>query len=125
MGGFFIFDLLFFLCYKKNFNKTLLNIEPQPLNKNTCRDRLRNYVNNNGNLDFFKTEYFQNEKNQKVVEEQYNKSISTKRYSKFQKFLDKYGENEGNSKNKTRSTDKKSKKTRTDKLYDGQQSLFE
>lgn len=60
----------------------------------------------------------ENEKNQKVVEEQYNKSISTKRYSKFQKFLDKYGENEGNSKNKTRSTDKKSKKTRTDKLYE-------
>lgn len=52
-------------------NKTLLNIEPQPLNKNTCRDRLRNYVNNNGNLDFFKTEYFQNEKNQKVLLENF------------------------------------------------------
>lgn len=60
----------------------------------------------------------ENEKNQKVIEDQYNKSISSKRYSKFQQFLDKYGENERNSKNAKRSMDKKSKKTRTDKLYE-------
>lgn len=52
-------------------NKIILNIEPNPLNKNSCRDRLRIYMTNGGDLSFFKIEYFQNVKIQKQLFENF------------------------------------------------------
>ncbi len=52
-------------------NKIILNIEANPLNKNSCRDRLRIYMTNGGNLSFFRAEYFRNEKNQKQLFENF------------------------------------------------------
>lgn len=51
-------------------NKNILNIEPEPLNKNRCRDKLRIYANNN-DLSFFKAAYFQNKEIQKQLFENF------------------------------------------------------
>ena len=52
-------------------NKTILNIEPIPLNKDICRDKLRIYAANNGDLNFFKADYFQKESVQKILFENF------------------------------------------------------
>lgn len=52
-------------------NKTILNIEPEPLNKNKCRDKLKLYANNKGDLNFFKSPYYQNKSVQKKLFENF------------------------------------------------------
>ena len=52
-------------------NKEMLNIESEPLTKGRCKDRLKLYVENKGDLGFFKTEYFQNTKIQKQLFENF------------------------------------------------------
>jgi len=52
-------------------NKNILNIEPEPLNKNSCRDRLRRYADNKDDLSFFKSDYYQNEDVQKQLFESF------------------------------------------------------
>ncbi len=51
-------------------NQKLLNINC--FDKNDCRDKLRIYEKNGGNLDFFKSEYFQDPKKQKFLFEIFN-----------------------------------------------------
>lgn len=51
-------------------NQKLLNINY--FDKNDCRDKLRIYEKNSGNLDFFKSEYFQDPQKQKFLFEIFN-----------------------------------------------------
>lgn len=57
------------------------------LDKNGCKDSLRNYANNNGDLNFFKTDYFQNAKIQKQLFESFTE-LEKELYKKIPLHID-------------------------------------